>query len=347
MFGDYHIEVVNLKNTKRFREIEQFLAKFNLSFDGEVEYTVALRQEDRLVGTGSFAGEVLRNIAVDETIQGAGLTSLILTSLMQEQARRGRMHYFIFTKPSAAHLFASLGFQEIARAEPFAVLLESGLGSVATYCAMVEKEAAHLSNPRSAVVVNCNPFTKGHRALISQAAEESSGVIVFVVSEDKSLFPFEHRIQLVKAGLADLPNVVVVPAGKYIISAATFPTYFTREVDQATAQSCLDIELFASQIANRLNITTRYIGEEPYCAITNAYNQAMKDILPRYGIELRIIQRIEVDGDIISASKVRDMIRQGDWEGIKKVVPLTTHEYLQSEAAKDVIEKIITTNSRH
>lgn len=347
MFGDYHIEVVNLKNTKRFREIEQFLNKFNLSFDGDVEYTVALRQEDRLVGTGSFAGEVLRNIAVDETVQGAGLTSMILTSLMQEQARRGRMHYFIFTKPSAAYLFSSLGFQEIARAEPLAVLLESGLGSVASYCDMVEKEAVHLSNPRSAVVVNCNPFTKGHRALISRAAEESSGVIVFVVSEDKSLFPFEHRIQLVKAGLADLPNVVVVPAGKYIISAATFPTYFTREVDQATAQTRLDVELFASQIARRLNITARYIGEEPYCAITNAYNQAMVDILPRYGIEFRMIQRIEIDGDIISASKVRDMIRQGDWEGIKKVVPPTTYEYLLSPSAEEVIEKIITTHSRH
>lgn len=347
MFGDYHVEVVNLKNTKRFREIEQFLTKFNLSFDGEVEYTVALRQEDRLVGTGSFAGEVLRNIAVDETIQGAGITSLILTSLMQEQARRGRMHYFIFTKPSAAHLFASLGFQEIARAEPFAVLLESGLGSVASYCAMVAKEVAHLPHQRSAVVVNCNPFTKGHQALIAKAAGESGGVIVFVVSVDKSLFPFEHRIQLVKAGLVDLPNVVVVPAGKYIISAATFPTYFTREVDQAAAQTRLDIELFASQIASRLYITARYIGEEPYCAITNAYNQAMEDILPRYGIALRMIKRIGVDGDIISASKVRDMIRQGDWEGIKKVVPLTTYEYLLSPLAKEVIEKIITTHSRH
>lgn len=257
------------------------------------------------------------------------------------------MHYFIFTKPSTAHLFTNLGFTEIARAEPYVSLLETGLGSVETYCNSISKEAEHLSPQRAAVVVNCNPFTNGHQALIRKSASENEAVIVFVVSEDRSLFPFEHRIQLVKGGVSDLTNVVVVPAGKYIVSSTTFPTYFTREEDKVLAQTRLDIELFANQIAHRLGITTRYVGSEPYCQITNSYNQAMVDILPQHGIKLIVMERTQSDGEIVSASKVRDMIRQGDWNGIKKAVPETTYTYLQSPEARDVLEKIRISHSRH
>jgi [citrate (pro-3S)-lyase] ligase len=344
---DYQIEVIDLHDKKRYREIAGFLAGFDLTFDHTLEYTIAVRLEGQLVGTGSFAGEILRNIAVDENLQGTGLTSLIVSELMQEQARRGRMHYFIFTQTSKAHLFASLGFKEIARAEPYAALLESGLSSIETYCDAIAKKASYLPRQRAAVVVNCNPFTKGHDALIRKAAAENDGVIVFVVSEDKSLFPFEHRMMLVKSGVTDLPNVVVVSAGDYVVSAATFPAYFTRDEDKVTAQTRLDIILFATQIARRLGITARYIGEEPYCPVTNAYNEAMVDILPAHGISIHVMERIQIEGEIISASKVRDMIRNEDWEGIKKAVPEITYQYLISPEARDVLDTIRRSNTRH
>lgn len=342
------IEVVNLKSEKSFNEIKNFLARFDLRFDGDVEYTLALRDDQRnLIGTGSFAGEVLRNIAVDENIQGAGLTSRIITALMQELARRGVMHYFLFTKPNKAHLFANLGFKEIVRAEPHVALLETGLGSIDSYCEALKKQTAHLHPNRAGLVVNCNPFTKGHQALIRKAAEENEGVVVFVVSEDRSLFPFADRLKLVKAGVADLPNVAVVSGGKYIISSATFPTYFTRIENQVAAQTRLDITLFASRIAGQLGIVTRYVGEEPYCPVTNAYNQAMQEILPAHGVQLKVIPRIAIAGDIVSASKVRDMIRHDDWEGLARVLPETTLEYLKNEESLPVREKIKCTDSRH
>lgn len=347
MFNEYRMEILNQKDAKGIEEVRKFLAGFDLSFDDVVEYTINLRLDDKLVGTGSFQGEVLRNIAVDETIQGAGLTATILSALMQEQSRRGRFHYFIFTKPSKSYLFEGLGFIEIARAEPYVALLEMGLGSVATYCDSIAQSTAHLAENRTAIVVNCNPFTKGHQALIRQASTENEAVIVFVVSEDRSLFPFEHRFKLVKEGVADLTNVAVVPAGKYMVSAATFPTYFTRDADKATAQARLDITLFATKIAPRLGIKARYIGEEPYCPVTNAYNEAMLTIFPGHGIKVKVIERVQAAGEIISASKVRDMIRQDDWEGIKKFVPENTYDYLRSDAAKEILEKIHHSNSRH
>ena len=347
MFESYETEFVDLRDAKQVDEVRRFLSTFELTFDNVVEYTINLRANGKIVGTGSFAGEVLRNIAVDENFQGSGLTANIVSQLMQEAARRGRLHYFIFTRPGKSHLFLALGFQEIARVEPYVALLETGIGSIDAYCREIQQKTTHLQSDRAAVVVNCNPFTKGHRALIEKAAAENKAVIIFVVSEDRSLFPFADRLKLVREGVADLANVAVFPAGNYIISAATFPTYFTRDADQVVAQTRLDIEVFATRIAPPLGIKSRYVGEEPYCEVTNAYNQAMRDILPGHGIAVRMIERVGMDGDIISASKVRDMIRKNDWEGIERVVPASTYRYLISGAAKEIVAKIQNSDSRH
>jgi [citrate (pro-3S)-lyase] ligase len=245
-------------------------------------------------------------------------------------------------------MFEGLGFKEIARAEPYAALLESGMDSVANFCRRINEQGKSLpQDKRAALVVNCNPFTLGHSALIQKAAYENEAVIVFIVSEDRSLFPFDVRVRLVKEGLADLKNVLVVAGGDYIISQATFPGYFTRGEDTVAAQTQLDAMLFATKIAPALGIKTRYVGEEPYCPVTRTYNKALEEILPRYGIELKIIRRLEVDGDIISASKVRDMLRQDDWEGIKKAVPENTYNFLTSDEAQMIIGRIKQSQSRH
>ncbi len=39
-------------------------------------------------------------------------------------------------------------------------------------------------------------------------------------------FHFLNAFKLVKAGVADLPNVIVVPGKEYMVSYATFPAYF-------------------------------------------------------------------------------------------------------------------------
>jgi len=348
MSEEFRVEHVNLHRERNVMEISQFLERFNLRFDTDVAFTVAVRnQEGALVGTGSCQGEVLRNIAVDESIQGAGLTSTILSTLMQEMARRGILHYFIFTRPEKSFLFGNLGFSEIARAEPYAALLESGLGSVESYCAAIAKEAEHLPGKRAALVINGNPFTNGHRALIEKTASECPAVIVFVVSEDRSLFPFADRLRLIREGVADLPNVVVVGGGKYIISAATFPTYFTREQDHVKAQTRLDVALFAQQIAPRLGITDRYIGEEPYCPVTAEYNAAMKELLPVAGVFVHVVPRFAVEGAAVSASTVRTMIRSGNMEGLEALVPPVTLSYLRSAENKAILAAIRSSDSRH
>lgn len=342
------ISLVNLGNGREVEEVRRFLRQFDLGYDGDVDYTLAVYRGGDIVGTGSFSGKVLRNIAIRQDRQGEGLTATLVSMLMAEQGRRGIYHYFVYTRPASASMFTGLGFTEIARAEPYAAVLECGLGSVGKFCDEVTRQTAHLpAGKRAALVVNCNPFTLGHRAVIEQAACESDAVIVFVVSEDRSLFPFVDRIALIRAGVGDLANVAVVPGSDYIISAATFPAYFTRGEEVVAAQTRLDATLFASRIAPALGITRRYVGEEPYCQVTAAYNQALTDILPRYGVTVRVVERRRAEGEIISAATVREMIRNDDWHGIQRLVPTSTYAYLRSEQARPILEKIYQSYSRH
>lgn len=347
-WGDLEERVINLKNERQVNEVRQFLSSFDLTFTESVDYTVAFYRAGRIIATGSFSGEVLRNIAVDQTLQGEGLTSVVISHLMKAASGHGIYHYFIFTKPDKAHLFSSLGFKDVGRAEPHAVLLEAGLGSIDHYCREISKQAEKLPpGQRAALVVNCNPFTLGHKAVIDKAARENQGVVVLVVSEEKSLFPFDVRFRLVKEGLKHNNNIVVLPAGKYIVSAATFPGYFTRGNETVIAQTRLDADIFARHIAPALGISRRYVGNEPYCPITRAYNQAMIDILPLHGIDVIEMPRVVESGEIISASRVRALIREGDWQTIKKLVPDTTYEYLISDEAVLVIDRIRQSESRH
>ena len=348
MYGTPHIEIVDLTDSSVVAEVREFLSRHALSFDTAVDYTIILRLSGRMIGTGSFKGEVLRNIAVNEDVQGEGYTAIILNELVQEQGRRRIMHQLIFTKPQAASRFQNLGFRLIADATPWAVLLEGGLGGIDDYLSRVQKTCADLPTKRTAVVVNCNPFTRGHLGLLETAARESEAVIVFAVSEDRSLFPFTDRIELIRRGTSHIHNLRVVETGNYMVSSATFPTYFTREEQLADAQAHLDIALFAQKIAPALGIVARYVGEEPYCAVTEAYNRAMRDILPKAGVSLKILPRyVGPDGIPISASTVRDLIRSGDWDKIRPLVPDVTWEYLRSPANQSIIEKIKASHSRH
>jgi len=188
-----------------------------------------------------------------------------------------------------------------------------------------------------AIVMNCNPFTLGHRYLIEYAASKVTRLYIFVVEEDKSVFAFADRIQLVKQGTEDLANVTVLPSGKFIISQRTFAAYSSKEELQDTIiDPSMDVELFATKIAPTLNITVRFAGEEPLDNITRQYNDTMSRLLPRYGIRFDLIPRKEVNGEVISASRVRKLLEDQNFDEIAKIVPETTLLYLKKNYKTEV-----------
>lgn len=194
------------------------------------------------------------------------------------------------------------------------------------------KRYANLNKSRiGAVVVNCNPFTLGHRYLIEKAASEVTHLYVFVVEEDKSMFPFKDRIELVKQGIKDIKNVTVFPSGKFIISTRTFAAYSNKDkLQNNTIDASTDVKIFAEYIAPSLGITIRFAGEEPLCNVTNQYNHTMKTILPQYNIDFKVIERKESGGAPISASRVRKLLINREFEEISRLVPSTTLEYLKN-----------------
>ncbi len=87
-------------------------------------------------------------------------------------------------------------------------------------------------------------------------------------------------------------------------------------------------------IAPILKIKEILLGDEPYCKLTNSYNEHMINTLPKYNIQVTIMPRINgSDGQPISASRVRKYIRENNWEKVERVVPVNTIEYLQNIVA--------------
>ncbi len=179
------------------------------------------------------------------------------------------------------------------------------------------------------IVMNCNPFTLGHRYLIEKASSMVDKLYIFVVEEDKSFFPFKDRIELVKKGTKDLNNVTVLPSGKYIISLLTLPGYFNKDSKTVdTIDASKDLNIFSKYIAPTLGINIRFAGTEPLDKFTCEYNKSMQKELPKSNIEFCEIERKTVDNNVISASKVRQLLKEQKFDELKKYVPETTYNYL-------------------
>lgn len=192
-----------------------------------------------------------------------------------------------------------------------------------------------------AIVMNCNPFTLGHRYLVETAAEIVSHLYIFVVEEDKSVFPFADRMELVRKGTAHLKNVTVLPSGKFIISSLTFSDYFNKSSLQDTViDTSMDVELFAEEIAPVLNIKVRFAGEEPLDKVTNQYNETMNKILPQHGIRFVEIPRKMFGDGVISASRVRKLLDENDFEEIRNLVPDSTYQYLVARNNDNAANKV-------
>lgn len=323
------IEVAShLSGTKR-KVWADFLLRAGLEADESVQETVLIWDGDQLIATGSRQDNLLKCIAVDAARQGEGLTATVLTQLRQSAFQAGHRHLFLYTKPANKYMFSSLFFYPVAQTDKV-LLMEDRKNGIDDFLDTLP--VAETSGTVGAAVMNCNPFTRGHRYLVETAAKECDRLYIFVLSEDKSRFSAADRLEMVRLGTADLPNVTVLPTGPYLISSATFPTYFLKERDQATQIHCLlDIAIFTRYFAPKFGITRRFVGTEPLSPMTELYNEALKTYLPEKGIAVTEIPRLEAENTPISASAVRALIDAGDTDTLPTLLYETTYQYLQAK----------------
>lgn len=338
--SDYNISRVSPNDKRSNQLIDELLLREGIRRDKNLDYTCAMFDEDfNVIATGSCYGNTLRCLAVSSEHQGEGLMNQIMTHLTEVQFHRGYSHLFLYTKSSASRFFSDLGFYEIVSIANKVVFMENKRRGFSDYIDRLS-ENKKTGKSVAAIVMNGNPFTLGHLSLVEKAAKENDVLHLFIVSEDVSLVPFEVRKRLIMEGTAHLSNICYHDSGPYIVSTATFPSYFQKD-DEAVIEShaLLDLGIFV-KIAKALGINKRYVGEEPNSQVTAIYNDIMKEKLPESGIDCVIIPRKETAGTVISASTVRKLIKDGEFSLLSNYLPNTTLRYFQSAEAEPVIQKI-------
>jgi len=332
--------VTSLLSSDDLQQARALIEESGLSFDPPFDDMVGIFQGRRLVAVGARQGRVLKMLVVAADHQGGSLLDEVVTELVGRGFQNGIDSFFIFTAPGHATSFERLNFNLLVSSGKSA-LLEYGDG-LRRYLA--RHQPLVLPGHNGAVVANCNPFTLGHRYLIEQAAASVEHLYLFVVREEKSLFPFDCRFRMVREGTGHLENVTLLDTSCYAVSSVTFPTYFLKDGDPGGGiQMELDLLLFASRIAPHFHIATRFVGSEPLSQTTAAYNAAMHRVLPPLGVGVRELARTERLGAAISASRVREKLCRKETAGLEELVPESTLEFLLSAEGRKIWQKGVPT----
>ncbi|MBQ6146244.1 MAG: [Clostridia bacterium] len=336
MIEDFSVQSIPLKYGEERVQLKAFLASQGLAFEEDVDAAFGVFDEKEvLVGCGCGAGPLLKCFAVAEALRGQNALGPLVSALVQDRFSQGFFDLYMITRAKNVPLFTACGFYRVAETSDIAMLENRPDGPEAF--AKSFWQAGDEKKTVGAIVMNGNPFTLGHRYLIEQAAKRCDTLHVFVVEEDRSFFPAKDRLPLIREGTVDLTNVRVHLSGRYMISAATFPTYFLKEnEDAAQIQSELDATLFAKRVAPALHITRRFVGEEPLDPVTARYNRALSAILPANDIEFIEVPRLRQGDAPISASRVRGLLSEkGLCSEVLSLVPPVTQKYLLERFGAD------------
>lgn len=345
------------------RRIEHFLDDNGLRLD-DVDYYAALVDEttDEIVAGGGLKGGVIKCVAVADGHKGEAVANQIVSHLIAHANADGHQCVKLFTKPQNRQMFESMSFRLLAEA-PKAILMETGIGGIKRYSEELKREKGkgkseksncelHHPNPSTPqpimplsgiIIMNCNPFTLGHRYLIEQAAQQVDTLYILVVREDCSMFGYDERKAMIVRGVAHINNVVVCDGSEYSISATTFPTYFLKSLSDASdTQMTLDIDLYRRHIAPALGATVRFVGTEPDDPLTRRYNELMKSMLP----DVREVARLQQSGVAVSASRVRKAIVENHLALAARLVPPTTVPYIVAHLATRALKAELNTTPK-
>ena len=346
MYNNFEICDMPLSLKSNRTRVERFLADNGLRLEDVDYYAVATNDDGNIVVGGGLQGNVIKCIAVGEAARETGLSNKLISHLITMATQQGAATIKVYTKPENTGIFQSMGFTIIA-SSPKAILMENGVKGISTYTAHLRNVRDGRPDGATAIVMNANPFTLGHRYLVEQAAQEASTLYVIAVREDRSAFSYKERLAMIQAGCEGLDNVVVVEGSDYAISELTFPTYFLKQVTDATdTHITLDLDLFARHIAPALGVTTRVVGSEPIDALTARYNELMQEQLPHHGITVKTVERLMQDGQPVSASRVRQALADGSLSHATALVPMTTVPYMIAHLATDALRAELNTTPK-
>ena len=346
MYDNFAICDMPLSLKSNRMRVERFLADSGLRLE-DVDYYAAVTDDDgNIIAGGGLQGNVIKCIAVGEAARDTGMSNKLISHLIAMATQQGADTVKVYTKPDNRTVFESMGFKVLA-SSPCAILMENGVRGIGRYTDYLRLMRGDRPDGAAAIVMNANPFTLGHRYLVEQAAKEVSTLYVIAVREDRSIFSYAERLAMIQAGCEGLEGVVVVEGSDYAISELTFPTYFLKQVTDATdTHITLDLDLFARHIAPALGVKTRYVGSEPIDELTRRYNELMLEQLPQHGIAVKTVERLVQDEQPVSASRVRQALADGSLNQAAALVPATTVPYLIAHLATDALRAELNTTPK-
>ena len=310
------------------KKVESFLEANGLRMEALDSYFTLQGEDGRILAGAGLQKDILKCVAVGSDMRSEGLMVLLVSHVLSIAAFRGLHNLKVFTKPEYETVFESLGFHLLAAA-PKAILMENGRG-LEDYCSYLA--GFRKAGSSGVVVMNANPFTIGHEYLLQQAAGQVDNLFVIPVKEDLSRFPYAERRDMIRAGAPE--DAIVLEGSDYQISAATFPTYFLKDLSDASeTQMLLDIDLFCRHIAPAIGAGVRFAGSEPSDPLTARYNSLMREMLPQYGLEFRELERLCDAAGPVSATRVRTALDRGSYHDAAAITPVACHKYLLAELA--------------
>lgn len=323
-YANWDIQEMPLRSPFFHKQVNNFLAANGLRLEEVDLYLAVLNDRGEILAGGGFSKDIIKCIAVAPEARSEGLAAPLVSRLMAEASARGIHNLKVFTKPENQAIFESLGFKLLASA-PKAILMEKGRG-LAQYLDYLRSQRR--SGRSGVIVMNANPFTLGHKYLIDKASEQVDNLFIIPVKEDCSYFPYEERLAMIQSSVIAGHNapVIVLSGSDYVISAATFPTYFLKDLsDAAETQMMLDLDLYSRWIAPALDATVRFVGSEPTDPLTARYNQLIPGAV--------VIPRLETS-HAVSASAVREALRLGHFAAASALCPRTSWPYLLAALAE-------------
>ena len=350
---EHNIQELPMSSPFFRQRVERFLGENGLRMEDLDVYCAIENESGNILAGAGIRKDIIKCIAVAEQARSEGLVAPLVSHLISLAATRGISELKLFTKPENRAIFESLGFHVLASA-PKAILMENGRG-LERYCAYLRSKRKE--GRCGVVVMNANPFTLGHRYLLEQASKQVDTLYVIPVKEDVQLFSYEERKQMIefaeenyfsqgfaKNQFSSACKITVLEGSDYQISAATFPTYFLKDLsDAAETHIRLDLDLFQRHIAPALNAEVRFVGTEPDDALTNHYNTIMKEELPCVVEVPRLMAsagqlpeenyfsqgfaKNQFSSASISASSVRKALEEGSMRKAAALCPETTWPY--------------------
>ena len=302
--------------------VAEFLSAFELKFNAYADYTAYIEENGKIIATVSLAKNLICDLAVSPAFQGENLATLMIMHAVEKLRAEKIYGYKVFTKPAYMHQFLTLGFRKLVEGENF-VALEGGESNVFTALNQLKTkilmDLGGFDDDYGAIVINANPFTLGHLYLLEHALTKHNKVLIFVVQEDASEFSFKERFSLTFLATRQYRDrVCVLPSTEYMVSKATFPDYFLRSMEEVSkANAEYDAKLFHEYFIKELHISKRYLGAEEKEYMT-LYNQTLKRVLEG---KLEIVERLNQEGETVSASTVRKWLKEGEKEKAISFIP--------------------------